>query len=160
MGEINNYNQIGNGYLEFDRTERKSDSTKFHCDDPVRLVNNGFAFCFKEARFSTTIGSDIEHNSFCGQVSTVMRVISSKDGDLLSQFDNINKNDIPVLEKFVDLPPQIGDTPHQKMSINNHSDPNKGNIKVYLYLEAVFGFCKSFKKVTKKLGIHLMLKTA
>ena len=112
-------------------------STNFHYDDPVRLVYNGFAFCFEEARLSTTIGSDIEHNNFSGQVSTIMRVISNKDGDLLSQFDNINENEIPVLERLADLPPQIKSTPHQKMLINNHTDPNKGKIKRYLYLEDI-----------------------
>ena len=159
FGENNNYHQIGNGYLEFNITVRKNDDTNFHFDDPVRLVNNGFAFCFKEARLSTTIGSDIEINKFCGQVSTIMRAISKKDGDLLSQFDNINENDIPVLERLADLPPQIRDSPHQKMLINNHTDANKGKIKGYLYLEDIFGFCKTFKKVTKNLGFHLTLKT-
>ena len=43
--------------------------------------------------------------------------------------------------------------------INNHTDANKGKIKGYLYLEDVFGFCKTFKKVTKNLGFHLSLKT-
>ena len=88
-----------------------------------------------------------------------MRVISNKDGDLLSQFDNINENDIPVLNRLADLPVQIRDTPHQKMLINNHTDANRGKIKGYLYLEDIFGFCKTFKKVTKNLGFHLMLKT-
>ena len=159
FGENNNYHQIGNGYLEFNITVRKNDDTNFHFDDPVRLVNNRFAFCFKEARLSTTIGSEIEINKFCGQVSTIMRVISNKDGDLLSQFDNINENDIPVLERLADLPPQIRDSPHQKMLINNHTDANKGKIKGYLYLEDIFGFCKTFKKVTKNLGFHLTFKT-
>ena len=36
-----------------------------------------------------------------------MRAISNKDGHLLSQFDNINENDIPILERLQDLPPQI-----------------------------------------------------
>ena len=54
-----------------------------------------------------------------------MRVISNKDGDLLSQFDNINGNGIPILERLVDLPPQIRDTTHQKMLGNNHTDANK-----------------------------------
>ena len=45
------------------------------------------------------------------------------------------------------------------MIINNHADANKGKIKGYLYLEDIFGFCKTFKKVTKNLGIHLMFKT-
>ena len=159
FGENNNYHQIGNAYLEFNITVRKNDDTNFHFDDPVRLVNNGFAFCFKEGRLSTTIGSDIEINKFCGQVSTIMRAISNKDGDLLSQFDKINENDIPILERLADLPPQIRDSPHQKMLINNHIDANKGKIKGYLYLEDIFGFCKTFKKVTKILGFHLTFKT-
>ena len=68
-------------------------------------------------------------NNFCGQVSTNMRAISNKDGDLVSQFDNINENDIPVLNRLADLPVQIRDTPHQKMLVNNHTDANKGKIK-------------------------------
>ena len=88
-----------------------------------------------------------------------MRAISNKDGVLLSQFDNINENDIPVLERLTDLPPRIRSTPHQKMLINNHTDANKGKIKGCLYLEDIFGFCKSFKKVTKNLGFHMTFKT-
>ena len=114
FGENNNYHQIGNAYLEFNITVRKNDTTNFHNDDPVRLVNNGFAYCFKEARLTTSIGGDIEINKFCGQVSTIIRAISNKDGDLLSHFDNINENDIPVLNRIADLPVQIRDTPHQK----------------------------------------------
>ena len=41
---------------------------------------------------------------------------------------------------------------------NKHTDASKGK-KGYLYLEDIFGFCKSFKTVTKILGFHLMLKT-
>ena len=160
FGENNNHHQIGNGYLEFDITVRKSDSTNFHNGDLIRLVNHAFAFCLKEALLPTTLGSDFETNKFCGQVSTIMRVISNKDGHFLSQFDNINENDISVLKRLAYLPPQIQSTPHQKMLINNHTDANKGKIKGCLYLEDIFGFCKTFKKVTKNLGFHLMLKTA
>ena len=92
-------------------------------------MKNPYAFCFKEVRLSTTIDSDIERNKFCGQVSTIMKVISIKDGDLLSQFHNIKENGIPVLERSLNLPPQSRDTPHQKMLLNNHTDANKGNIK-------------------------------
>ena len=119
FAEINNYHQIGTGYLEFNITVRKNDTTKFHIEDPVRLVNNGCAFCFKEARLSNTLGYDLEHNKFCGQISTIMKVISNKDDDLLSQFGNINENDIPLLERPADLPPQVRSTPHQKMLIDN-----------------------------------------
>ena len=159
FGENNNYHQIGNAYLEFNITVQKNDTKNFHDDDSVRLVNNAFAYCFKEARLSTSIGGDIEINKFCGQVSTIMRAISNKDGDLLSQFDNINENDIPVLNRLTDLPVQIRDTPHQKMLISNHNDANKGKIKGSLYLEDIFGFCKTFKKVTKNLGFDLQFKT-
>ena len=105
IGENNKYHQIGDGYLEVDITVRKKDVTKFKYDDPIRLVNNGFAFCFKEARLNTTIGSEIKLNKFCGRVSTVMKVISNTDIDLLSQLGNINENDIPVLDRLADLPP-------------------------------------------------------
>ena len=159
FGENINYHQIDNAYLEFNITVRKNDTTNFHNDDPVRSVNNGFAYCFKEARLTTSIGGDIGINKFCRQVFTIMRAISNKDGDLVSQFDNINENDIPVRNRLADLPVQIRVTPHQKMLINSHTDANKGKIKGYLYLEDFFGFCKTFKKVTKNLGFHLQFKT-
>ena len=89
-----------------------------------------------------------------------MRVISNKYGDLLSQVDNFNQNDIPVPERLADLPHQIRSTPHQKVLINTHTDANKGKMEGNFYLEDIFGFCKSFKKVTEKLGFHLILKTA
>ena len=79
FGENNNYQQIRNAYLEINFTVRKNDTTNFHNDDPIRLVNNAFAFCFKEARLTTSFGGDIEINRFCGQISTVMRVISNKE---------------------------------------------------------------------------------
>ena len=88
-----------------------------------------------------------------------MRAMSNKVGDLLSQFDNINENNITSIESLADLPPQIRDTPHQKKLINNHTDANKGKIKGFLYLEDIFGFCKTFEKVTKNLGFHLTFKT-
>ena len=45
------------------------------------------------------------------------------------------------------------------MLINNHTDANKSRIKGYLHLQINFGFCETFKKVTKKLGFHLTFKT-
>ena len=89
-----------------------------------------------------------------------MKVLSNKDDDLLSQFGNINERDIPLLERLADLPPQIRSTPHQKMLIDNHLEANKGKIKGYLYLKDIFGFCKTFKKVTKNFGFVITFKTA
>ena len=121
---------------------------------------NRFAFSFDEARLSTTIGSDIEFNKFCGQVSTNRKVISNKYGDFLSQYNNNDENDIPVFERIANLPLQIRNTPHKKMTISNHIDANKDKIEGILALEDIFGFCKRFKKVTENLGFYLMFKTA
>ena len=41
LGEKNNCHQIGKGYVEFNITVRKNDTTNFHREDPIRLVNNG-----------------------------------------------------------------------------------------------------------------------
>ena len=78
-----------------------------------------------------------------------MKVISIRGVDLLPRFDKINENDILVLERIINLPPQIRDTPQHKMLTNNYADANKGKIKGYLYLEDIFGFCKTFRKVKK-----------
>ena len=149
FSENHNYHQRGNAYLEFNNTVRKNDTTNFHNEDAIRLVNNAFAFCFEEERLSSILGSDIEHNKFCCQVSTILKSISSKYGDLLSQFDNVNEDYIPILSGRADSPPQIQSTPHQKRLMNIHTDANKGKIKGYLNVEDIFGFCRSFKKVTK-----------
>ena len=46
------------------------------------------------------------------------------------------------------------------MLIDNHEeDANRGNIKAQLPLEHFFGFCKTFKKVTKNLGFEITFKT-
>ena len=47
FGENNNYYQIGNAYLEFDKTIRKVAAPPLNPipidDDPIRLKNNAFA---------------------------------------------------------------------------------------------------------------------
>ena len=146
FGENNNYYQIGNSYLEFDITVRNT-AGNFTNASVIRLVNNAFAFCFKEAYITTTGGMDIEVNKYVGPISTIMRMLTSKDGDLSSYFD---KNGESVLDN---------DNPLKKILINNHAvEANKGKIKGQLALEHIFGFCKTFKKITKNLGFHLIFK--
>ena len=81
FGEMNNYHQIGNAYFDFDITVRNP-TANFDNTSEIRLINNAFAYCFKEALLSTTVGSDIERNKYVGQVSAIMRSITSKGGDL------------------------------------------------------------------------------
>ena len=155
FGENNNYYQVGNSYLEFDITVRREDNANFDNNSSIRLTNNAFAYCFKEARLGITSGSDLEHNKYCGQVSTLMRVLFSKDGDLLSQFDNINEGDGIA---------DFDSTSLKKTLIDNHDivgqEANKGKIKGQIAIENIFGFCKSFKKITKNLGFHIIFRTA
>ena len=137
FGKNNNYNQIGNACLEFDITVRNT-AGNFTNASVTRLVNNAFAFCFKEATLTTTGGMEIEHNKYVGPVSTIMRLLTSKDGDLSSYF---YKNGESVLDN---------DNPLKQILISNHAvEVNKGKIKGQLALEHIFGFCKTFKKITK-----------
>ena len=80
-----------------------------------------------------------------------MRVLTNKDGDLLSQFDNINESDADD---------DFNSTSLKKMLINNHDLANKGKIKGQLPLENIFRFCKIFKKITKNLGFHIKYRKA
>ena len=96
FGEIYKYHQVGNSHLGFDITVRKADGKSFKfTNDParnqvIRLVNNAFASCFREGTLATIGGMEIEQVKFLGQVSTILRVLTSKAGDLLSHFDNID----------------------------------------------------------------------
>ena len=54
------------------------------------MVKKVFSYTFKGVILATIGGGDIEHNKFGGQVSTIMRVLTSTDGDLKSRFDKIN----------------------------------------------------------------------
>ena len=136
FGEKNNYYQVCNSYREFDITVRREDNANFINNSRIRLTNNAFAYCFKEARLGMTSGSDLEHNKYVGRVSTIMSVLFSKDGDLLSQFDKINEGNSDA---------DFDSTSLKKMLIVNHNTPTqevkKGKIKGQLALENIFGFC-------------------
>ena len=125
FGENNIYHQVGNSYLEYDITVRREDNANFTHNSPIRLTNNAFAYCFKEARLGVTSNSDLEHNKYVGQVSTIMQVLTSKDGYLLSQFDNINEGNENA---------GFNSTSWKKLVIDNHNivgqEVNKGKSKV------------------------------
>ena len=112
-------------------------------------MNNGFAYCFEEARTRTTGVADLEHNKYVENVSTIMRVLTRKDGDLLTLFDKINKTQA-----------EIKNTSSKHKLINGHEEAERGKTKVKLALEHTFGFCKTFEKITKNFGFLLTFKTA
>ena len=130
---------------------RREDNSNFTDNSRIRLTNNAFAYCFKEASLGVTSDSDLYQNKYVGPISTILRVLTSKDGDLLSQFDNIKEGNGDA---------DFDSTSLKKMLINNHDLANKGKIKGQLPLEHIFGFCKSFEKITKNLGFHIKFRTA
>ena len=110
-------------------------------------MKNAFAYCFTPATLATTGSMDLKDIKYFGQFSKIMRLLTSKDSDLSTCFDkNVEKelnNNIPLKQTL----------------INNHAeDVNKGKIEGLLLLEHIFGFCKTFKKITKNLRFHLTYK--
>ena len=134
FGENNNYHQIGNAYLEYDMTVQNPVAA-FDNNSRIRLTNNGLAYVFQEPVLATTSGSYLKHIKYVGQISTIMRVLTSKDGDSLSQFDNINEG------RTID---DFDSTSLKKMLIDNHeNDAKRGKIIAQLPLEHIFRFCKT-----------------
>ena len=85
FGENHNFIQVGNGYLEFDIRVRRADGNAFTFvapgNDIIRLVNNAIAYTIHDARISTSAEVEIEQNKYVGPISTIMRLVTQKDGD-------------------------------------------------------------------------------
>ena len=84
LSEKKKYHQVGNTYLQNDITVRNHANSDFTDNGVIRLINNDSAHCFKEARLATTGGSDLEQNKYVGNVSTIMRMLTSRNDDLSS----------------------------------------------------------------------------
>ena len=146
---MENYNfiQSGNGYLEFDIKFKKHDNNNFSITGPghdvIRLVITAFAYTLYGAGLSTSSGVGIEQNKFIGAVSKIFRLFTQKDGDISTCFDKIDE-----IEAGID------DSSLKQIFINNHTEANRDIIRVHLPLEYMFGFCKLFKKMTKRLGFE------
>ena len=93
--ENSNSYQIGNLFPKFELKLRKNNG---HFDDDITdmiiLVNNASAHLFKEATIATTSDSKIEVSKSVSNFSTIMRVLTSKVGDLSSYFDKVTEDDI------------------------------------------------------------------
>ena len=79
FGENNNYHQIV--FPQYGIKIREADNSNFN-DEAISLVNVTLAFIFQKARLTATGGSDLEHNKYVEHLSTIMRHITCKDGDL------------------------------------------------------------------------------
>ena len=140
FGENNKHHQIGNAYPEYDITVQNPVAV-FDDNSRIRLTNNGLAYVFQEAVSATTSGSNLEHNKYAGQISTIIRVLTSKaskDGDLLSQFDNINEGNTKD---------DFDSTSLKKMLIDNHeNDVDRGKLKAQLPQNTYLDFVNHLKK--------------
>ena len=68
----------------------------------------------------------------------------------LSYFDNTNDSDENISRNDISLKYRL---------INSHSvEDNRGKITGQLSSERIFGFGKTFRKITKNLGFHLTFK--
>ena len=126
-GAKNKY-QFGKAYLQNESTIEKhlavAASRVLVDGDADRVVNTAFAYCFKEAWLSTTGSSDKKHVKNVGQISTILRVLTTKDGSLLSDFDKVDESETEV--ENISL---------HRHFINNHDLPaNKGKIRGQLPL--------------------------
>ena len=101
------------------------------------MTINELAYVFQEAILATTSGSNLEHDKFVGQTSTIIRVLTSKDGDFLSQPDNIHEGNADA--NFVT-------TSLEKVLLNDHVDADKGKIEGQLPLQQILVFVKLLKK--------------
>ena len=146
FGENNNYHQIGNSFLQFDINVRNTAGDFTNVSD-IRIINIAFVFCFKQATLATTGESDLEDIRYVGQVSTIMRMITSKDSDSSSCFDRTGEKALHNIN------------PLKQVLINKQTvEVNKRKIKAQLPLEHKFGLCKTFEKKNKNLGFHLTFK--
>ena len=113
----------------------------------IKFKTNPYAHCFAEVSLATTGGMEYEDVKFLGKVSFIMRASTSNDGDLSSHFGNINEGKTLA---------EVNSTPFKQIFFVNHTElANKGKINGHLPLEHLFGFCRTFKKITKNLGFHL-----
>ena len=79
-----------------------------------------------------------------------MRLLTSKDGDILSYFEKIDESQIGIqayslIRNFFDNQEVLAD---------------RGKVKEPSPLEPNFDFCKTFKKIRKNSGFHPNLRTA
>ena len=68
---------------------------------------------------STSAGTEIEHCKHLGLVSTIMRLLTQKDGDLSPLFDKIDENKVGITNSSL-----------KHLLIDSHTnDDNKGKIR-------------------------------
>ena len=141
--ENNNYYEIGNGYLDFDITLRKNNGSfnnivDGNVDEPTRMNKIAFFYAFSIATLPTT-GEEKQQKKYVCHESTIMRVSASNDGEVLSFFDKTNETQNTSESSSI----------YQILIDNFGEVADRGEFESHLPLEHTFGFCKTFKNMTK-----------
>ena len=79
-----------------------------------------------------------------------MGALTSKDGDLLSNFDKIDESDGEIQNTSL----------HHHLNNNHDLASKKGKNNRKLPLEHLFGFCWTFEKLSEQLAIRLPFETS
>ena len=143
--ENNNYHQIGNAYFDFVATLRKNriDINNLDADgnvgEPISLVIIIFAYSFSRATLLTTGGEEIDQNKNFANVSTIMRLLTSKDGDLLACLDTNDASQNGIIRSSL-----------SKVFIDNHNVvANRGKFKGHHPSNIFLEFVKHLKVLQK-----------
>ena len=102
MNTLTNYHQKSNAYLEFDITFRKNGGNsnnndgKIKVDEPTRLVKIALAYVFSIAMLSTR-GVKNMNRKLVSHVSTIMILLTSKNGDLKTYLDKIDETQMGLM---------------------------------------------------------------
>ena len=86
-------------------------------------MDNAFAYTIHDSRTSTWAGTENEQNKFNGRVSTIMRPITQRDGDLSTYVDVTDEKENAM--KYTSI---------KQIHINNHAEANWGLIRGHLLL--------------------------
>ena len=71
----------------------------------------------------------MEQNKDVGPISTIMRLVTQKDGDLFTYFDIIDQSEDEIISSSL-----------KKIPIDNHTEANRRLIGGHLPLDYKFGF--------------------
>ena len=113
-------------------------------DEHLRLVNIALAYVLSNATLSTTGVEEIEIKKHVGNISTTLRLLTNKSGDLLSYSD-----------KFVENQSGIKVSSLNQILIDNHEQvTHNWRIKSQLQLERFFFvFLQNIQKDYEKLRL-------
>ena len=77
-----------------------------------------------------------------------MGVLTSKEGDISSHCDKSNESQA-----------ETSNTSLKHLLVNNHDIAGKkSEFRGQLPIEHIFGFCQTFRKITRDIGFHLSFK--